>query len=354
MKRQIKQELKGICDGSALKQSAIPILVCDENFVICSKTVGAQAMLAGVRLNSAVTSRLDKEVLDTFKSGSSEPMLTTFALNNGTANVLIFRGAVSDINYFALVFIPPITFGRSCMPKYLLSACSEVCKAVSLMISSEPIKNSKLESTLIKIARLCSFFEKADKIKAEAHHADYPIINQILRLLCDEAKPYVSLIGGSVIFQAENSVQYTVPFYSGDINMLILSFLLSSLLMSKNNRTEVSVRESRTKGSIDVVYSFSALNIPDTDLSSFDGLMKEAMPIAPELGIIYDMVNTLNIQAFCGINGSEMSIGFTLPAEPAQLVTLTSPAMDRLLCEFADMIKEMFGIFEPYFESKQN
>jgi len=342
-----------MADKSALKTTAFPVLVCDENFIVCSKTRGAEHLIKSPRIGSSLLSRVDENTAKVLKNGCDLPGFARFLYNSENVNAFILPGKLSGQIYYAVFFVLSIAFCPTEVPRYLISAGKELSRSVELLLNSSPGDDYINEKTCQKLVNLCGLIDCTSAVNDHVCPTGACVINRILQSLCEEAERRSDMIGGLVSYIPQTSVQYSVTYTLNEIHILTSLFLLISLLISDNSRVKVSVREnSDISGHIDVVYCFGVEKSIYTNFETFAELAKSVTPIAPELGMIFDIVETLRVAPFCCSDDRTMSVGFTVPARAESHIELSSPAMDTQNAILSRMLEIIFGIFSSYFEGK--
>jgi len=340
----INERLRTIADNSAIKQSLVPIIICDENGFVCSKSISAADFIKLPAVRGSAIKRLKTDSLEMLLTGEKTSIIAEFSGNQKSGKVILTSGTACNERYFAIIFEPSISFCPIPEPWYIMSACDKLSPTVNKLLETPAENTTGLKLDCARIARLCDFC-RTEPLKPHAVSPGPERINHIIRTIGEESKPYIESIGGNLDINTDSSVNlFRTAQPAKEIYSLVASLLFAALLVTKDNSVIIDCRtdpESLKYAKI----SFTVSNAADgcRKINSFRELIALADPISLELAAIADMAAASDISINC-MGGEAFVISCLIPVKAGNTVTVESPERIRSQSFAGGVFKYLYSL----------
>lgn len=306
MPRIINKRLREGILNSAIKQSLIPVFICDENFRICLKSIGAERFFPRPIVNSSVLAQLPEDIVE--KTEKSEiPLCTVFKLPKGEVYTIITTGVFCGEKYYALVFEPRIMFSSEPIPWYIAESYTNLSNAVYELLTSPKEDFTKLDRCCSQILRLADFWEHA-KLPEARHSVSTVNLYGEIRNVIDECSTLLSVIGASVSLE-KYSDRAPMCTYPGMVLHIFASVLFSaSIILSTDGRARVLLQTPENSDSeIEMTVSVNCNRAQD-GITQFEELCNRVKPLRLELAALMDMAKRYGINLSCHTDSGKLTI----------------------------------------------
>ena len=341
MANRVNELLQTAATGSALKQSVIPVLLCDENMFLCMKSAGAEKIFKRPCVKSSVFDRFEPGTVEQVLASDSKAVITTFRHESDKYYAILTAGELNGSTYFAIVFEPQISFLPSETPEYLLSAFKAVGTSVHMLLTSAPGENSNLAERCTRLVRLCTFIREGSIHYSGINRCS---LNLAVEAFMQSSEPLMNIIGYSCSYSSNGYETVTLPHSSEALFGIVTTLSAAALLLSDDKHMSIELKKAENASeAIKICVSFKVKPSMQTFLNTYDDLITNAAPFNLELAAVYSMANKLGIGVECEKSDDRVSINCVFSKYESNRVVVTSPLADTDTRYLSVLIAEIFG-----------
>ncbi len=342
------KRLRDIISESAVKQSLIPVFVCDENFRICLKSIGAERFFPRPIVNGSVLPQLSEDVIERINS-SDAPVCGIFKLPKNDAFAIITTGVVCGEKYYALIFEPRILFVSEPIPQYIAESYKNLSGAVEELLSSPREDFGKLERCCSQIVRLSLFWEQA--ALPEAQHSFAVVdLNREISVVLEECSSMLSVIGASVTLKSLSRTPAVCCCESRIIHIFSSAFIAAAVMLSSDGQAEVSCESDVKDSAVELAVS---VNYNGTKkLNDFNELCCYIQPLRLEFAALMDMAERYDIALGCRTAADKLIITCKFASHPAANIKFRAPISSTMAAHIRYIIRGICDLVVDYFENK--
>lgn len=349
MSVRLSEKLTQIVKNTALMKSAVPIILCNSQLVVCAKSIGASNLVHSPKVGASVKDMLDKDIIKLLSAPDTEYTAARLHLKS-ELSAIITKGTVAGEKYYAIIGEPRIWF---CPVKYSRitdAVCRELGKAVEMLLGNAPDRTEDMGGTWL--LRFYDYFDSVSAAEDEADVCDMPI-SDALMLICELAKPYVESVGGFIETDF-NDTEMVVPDCSPEkFYALISSLLVAAIFVSKEKCVTVSYEQRQDSAELlDIVLRCACDDALSEPIGSYLEFAERVLALAPELAAILAMANEMHSELSCVSDGTTLALKFAVPMKPGRSASMASPLRDIPVRLLKDILGALFAISERYFRCK--
>ncbi len=334
-------KLKKSIARSAIKNSLVPVIVCDENFTVCMKSIGATRLIPKPAQNSSILPHISEDTAKEMEHGN-EPICALFTTPGSEVFTVITGGMVEGEKYYALIFEPRILLVPTEVPQYMAESYRNLCDAAKELINLKSGNFSRLERSAAALLRLADFSEKnsAKYLQSKAGFVD---ICKELETVINQYAELFSTVGMSISLR-RLSHEPQICAYPLDVIHIFAAVLVSvAALLSADGDAEFvcgpsEERDSHVKISVTVTSDRN-----DWEIENIRDLASYAVPLRLELAAIIDMAERYGFKLICTSDNEKLSIGWEVEVRKSAVIKLHAPAK-HTSADLRRMIAELFDI----------
>ena len=319
MPNKCNQTLRTIADSSAMKQSVIPVFICDDKMLVASKSFGAQKHFSRPALNGSFANHISEEAAVRINSESDSPFCTLFNIKNSEQSyVVVTKGQVRGEAYRAFVIEPQIVFLRTLDAWYMTDAFEHLAEAVNELLNNPLIPISKLELCCLRVSKLCVFSDQLTTIL----NTD---ISYSLREIMDECTSTLMSIGGHAQFHIEPQPMFVTTCSNNQIYMLTSSILVAAIPISEDGNVDIYCDTDEKNDRVEISHTIILAKEYRGTFNSIDDFIKSVPHLRLELAALKDMTEHCGIGFDCRTDGDKLTIYYNIYARKTNYVILGAP-----------------------------
>lgn len=316
--RQCNQNLRGIADASSLKQSVIPVFVCDDELLVVSKSIGAMKNFSRPAVNGNIANYISDEAAARISERDAIPFATPFNLNYDHSYAIITKGVVKGENYRALVIEPQIVFLRTPDAWYINSAFNNLAKTVDKLLNSESVPVTRLELCCLRISRLCAFSNQSTMaLKTD--------IAQNLLDIMEECTGSLMNIGGHAEFHVERHGLFITSCSSKHIYILTSAILVAAVPVSHDGTVDIHLDVDRKNDLVKIRHTIVLAENYRDKINSIDDFIKLVPHLSLELAALKDMTEQCHIGFDCYSENDSLTVFYQINAVSTTEALLKAP-----------------------------
>lgn len=339
--------LKEIGAKSALNQSVIPVFLCDSNFRICHKSIGAVKQFPRPIINSSILRHLKKGTDEKISAGGA-PMCISFSLPGRDSFAIVTEGCVDGEKYYAFVLEPRILFIPSETPGYISESYKYLSDAVYDLVCSPKASYSRLEACCLRIVRLFNFFERHTFQQISPFQASTNIYNELSAVVAEFSAPLAAI---DAYVELEGIVgEHPDCAYPRELIHIFSSVMISAAVMlSRNGYVKLSCRLVDGKRAlIEAEVPVSTKSPGKGEIRNFSELSDYAPPLKLELAALMDIAEPNGFTLSCRTDGDRLAISCDIPAHASNTVRLSATApiseeLRRIISDICRLAVEFHG-----------
>ncbi len=316
--RQCNQNLRGIADASALKQSVIPVFVCDDELLVASKSIGAKKQFSRPAVNGNIANYISDKAAARISGNDTAPFAAPFNLNHNHSYAVITKGVVNGENYRALVIEPQIVFLRTHDAWYINSAFENLAKTVDSLLKSESIPVTRLELCCLRISRLCAFSNQATMTLRTD-------ISQSLFDIMEACTEKLITMGAHADFHIERHGLFITSYSSKHIYILTSAILVAAIPVSHDGNVEIYLDVDRKNDLVKVRHTIVLAENYREKISSIDDFIKLVPHLSLELAALKDMTAQCHIVFDCYSEDDSLTVFYEISAVSTTECLLKAP-----------------------------
>lgn len=336
------ENLKKLISRSAISNSLIPVIICDENFTVCQRSIGAARLMPKPAQNGSVLPHISESATKKIADGD-DPVCVLFRAPDCEIFTVITGGTVEGERYYAFIFEPRILSAPETVPPYIAESYRHLCDTAKELIVSEQTDFSRFERSAAAMLRLTDFREKISPVYLKARAGFVDICRELERVVNEYAELF-STVGMSVNLH-RLSKEPQICSYPSEVIHIFASVLISTAaLLSADGNTEVTCgispeSDSRARVSVTV-----ESDNKDKRIEKFADLIPYAMPLSLELAAIMDIAEHYGFELNCTSEEGKLNIEWAINARKSTVIKLHAPTthtaehLRRITAELFDII----------------
>ncbi len=327
-------KLKKLADESQIVNSVIPVLICDENLFVCTKSIGAERLFKDIRPKHRITDRFTSDALKIFEDYTQNNFFTTFLCDDSYSAVMVSRGCALGENYIALIFRPKYVFSGNVPKKLLNESLDSVAEVLTQILTHKTDSQTELKHRCLQLSRVCSIY---GDIAAPA-----PIsISEFMDSFAANCEAAIPLLGMSV----KSSLDKPVPLTT-EIPLEFLQITAATIVVTMLSVTNSGILELGCTKSVDGNYAEITVSAEPslgnlTNISDFVGLMEAPIPTKLELLSLADLAPKMDIKLRCFSDHGKLTVSAQIPISNAQSAKMSASENAAALL-FKDLIRDMY------------
>ncbi len=338
--RQCNQNLRKIADASTLKQSVIPVFVCDDELLVASKSIGARKNFRRPAVNGNMANHIPDDAADRISSSDKLPFCTQFKTNTSQSYAIITQGTVNGENYRAIVIEPQIVFLRTHDVWYISSAFRTLEKTVNDLINSKTVPISRLELCCLRISRLCAF----------SNQHLLPVKTDIAQGLLDIMEWCTGTlinIGGHAEFHVKPQTVFSTYCSRKHIYILTSAILVAAIPVSHEGNIDIYLDIDKKNDRVKIRHTITLAEEYREKINNIDDFIKRVPHLSLELAALKDMAEQCRIKFDCCAEGNTLTIFYEIYAQKTNIIIFNAPIdegsemlfLSRLFKYFNDVSK---------------
>ena len=316
--RKCNQNLRSIADTSALKQSVIPIFVCDKELLVASKSIGAQKQFSRPAVNGNIANHISDDAVARIYNGDGLPFCTQFELNNDHSYAIITKGTVNGESYRALVIEPQIVFLRTHDAWYITSAFKNLAKTVDDLLKNPSVPISKLELCCLRISHLCAF----------SSQPSLPLQTDIAQSLIDIMEMCASTlvsIGGHAEFHVKSQTLFSTTCTPKQIYILTSAIIAAAIPISHDGNIDIYCDIDQKNDRVKIRHTIILAENYREAINNIDDFIKLVPHLSLELAALKDMTEQCEIDFNCCTENDTLTIYYEIHAKKTNILVLNAP-----------------------------
>lgn len=307
------KNLSRLAVDSKLAQSAIPVIVCDEKFLVCMISHGARKLYFPMQLGKNMFPLFPQSMPDMLKNTENGVFVSELNRGSDRSTALIVSDKLQGEQYHAIVILPQIMFSHASAPWYINEAFDNLHQAVNELISSQRTEISRLDLCCARLSTLFSFLQEPRANIILSKYASPSIYRQINEIVT-EAGSVFAKINGTLSAKYADDVSFTTQIHPRYINILSTTLLSLLLLSSSNANVYLSANIKRGRnGSMTFSHTAVTSLVDTAPIDSLDELRHRLSYLAPELAAIQDLAERLDISLSCKTEGNTLTVSYKIP-----------------------------------------
>ncbi len=336
MQNKCNQILRTIADSSAIKQSVIPVFICDEGLLVASKSIGAQKQFSRPALNGNFANHIPEDAVARIERESDIPFCTVFDLNHHQSYTIITKGEVKGEKYRAFVIEPQIVFLRSPDAWYMTDAFKNLANAVDELLNDPLVPVSKLELCCLRVSRLCYFSDQMTTVVQTD-------ISNSLKEIMSECTSTLMSIGGHAEFHIEPQPVFVTTCANDQIYMLTSAILVAAIPMSEQGNIDIYCNIDEENDRVEISHTIVPAKEYQRNFSNIDEFIKAVPHLSLELAALKDMTAHCGIDFGCRTNGNKLTVYYNIYARRTNYVMLNAPINEG---ESKKYLSHLFGYLQ--------
>ena len=316
--RQCNQTLRGIADSSALKQSVIPVFVCDDELLVASKSIGAKKQFSRPAVNGDIANYISDEAAERISVDDTLPFATQFSLNHNYSYAVITKGVVNGENYRALVIEPQIVFLQTHDAWYINSAFESLAKTVDSLLKSESIPIKRLELCCLRISRLCAFSNQSTmSLRTDIAQSLFDIMES-----CAER---LMTTGAHADFHVEQQGLFITSCSSKHVYILTSAILVAAVPISHDGNVDIYLDIDRRNNLVKIRHTISLAENYREKIDGIDDFIRLVPHLSLELAALKDMTAQCHIAFDCYSENGTLTVFYEISAVSTTESFLNAP-----------------------------
>ena len=307
------KNLSRLAVNSSLAQSAIPVILCDEKFLISMISYGARKLCFPMQLGKNMLPLLPKNTPEQLANTKCGVVVTELMRNGERSTVLIVSDRINDEKYHAIVILPQIMFNYVSIPWYIEGGFENLRKAVYELISTQRKDIKQLDLCCTHLSTLFSFLREPSASIVSSRYAS-PSIYRQLSLIVNETADIFSTIEGNVTAEYVDDISFTTLIHPRHINILSTTLLSLLILASSDASVHFSADIRRGEnGAMTFTHSTTTELVKEFPIDNMVELQQKLTYLAPELAALQDLAQRLDIPLSCKTSGNELTVTYSIP-----------------------------------------
>lgn len=336
------KKLKELADTSAIKQSIVPILICDENFYVCAKSVGIERTDCRIVLKTSVADRFSEDDRTRLSDPDTCAFSTTFGCGRNRIAIIVVKGNISGEPYYAVVFEQSMMLCPTSEPWYIGSAYCAIADSVNKLLSTPNGASSTLKHRCLQLSRLCSIIA-ARSGKGFAFSPAMTELSELTELLMSSCKEAIPLVGVTTRLTIEPNLVMNTTAPPKLLYMLLASLTISAIALSSSGELEIVCGTDGCPADTAEV-AVNVCTAPElmSKIVCFDDLIEAVTPFRLELAAFKDIAADENIELGCRTECGKLTIFCRVPTVITYTASFHSPAAigDSIL---RDLLYDMYA-----------
>ena len=340
MANKCNQHLREMADASSLKQSVIPVFICDDKLLVASKSIGATKHFKRPAVNGSTAPYITEEARRTIDDEIVSAFCTQFNAEHGQSYAIITKGCANAENYRAFIIEPQIIFPPSADAWYMSEAFKNLGAAVTELLCTPAVQINRLELCCLRVSRLCSF-------ASASSYASRTELRRNLETIIEECAVPLKLIGGHANLRDIREIGILTYCTSEQIYMLTTSVLVAAVPISYDGNVDVACDYDGTNGTVIISHTIKLSHEYCTPINSIDELIHAVPHLSLELAALKDMTSHCQIEFDCKTKGDQLTVFYRIYAERTTRVNFSSAGIPetagkyirKLLGDLCDLVK---------------
>lgn len=307
------KKLSKLAVSSALSQSAIPVILCDENLLVCMISYGARKLYFPMQLGKKMTPFFPDDTLERLDGIDKGVLATELTRTGNKSTTLIVSDTAQGERYLALVVLPQIIFSHAKTPWYIDASFENLRLTINDLICSDRPQIERLDLCCSRISNLFSFWQEPFAGVIADKYASPSIYKQLATVVSECANVFQQ-IGGHVSAKHTDNISFTTEVHPRYVN--IFSTTLLSLLVLISDDTNVHISSEIIKGEHgNITFSHSAATalIKKNAVNCIEDMYKPLPYLSAELAALKDLSERLGITLSCKTEENTLTVTYSLP-----------------------------------------
>ncbi len=315
----INEKFKELVASSAVKNSVVPVFVCDENFTVCAKSIGAEAYFPRPTVRNSILPYVDESRIKLLDSEASH-VTSSFSRVNEVSFCVITKGTVEGFKYYALIIEPMIQFCPPVEPWYIEESCATLIATLNDLISGKKTNIHDLSTSVTRFSRLCSFTDTTGGLRYVKAS-----LNDILDSVTASAAPILNSIHSNITLTSLPKQVLVVNTSPINVYIVLSTMIASIISLSDNGRISVECDPIPDSN----IAEISVGTVPDSRLSkkilTYSQLTSSDNPFALELAALMDIARANDFGLDVKHTDSKISLILRLETESKPVGVFHSP-----------------------------
>ncbi len=326
-------KLKRLTDQSQVVNSVIPVLVCDQNLFVCTKSIGAERLFKDIKPKSRIADRFTPDAVKILEAHTKNNFFTVFLSDESYSAVMVSRGCVSGENYIALIFRPAYVFSGDVPDKLLTESLNSVSKTLDEIISQKAVSQAELKHRCLQLSRVCSLYGGTEFAAISMSEFMDSFIAS-----CEAALP---LLGMSVKTDYDKNIPLITEIPPEFLQITAATVVVSLLSVTGGGILELGCTKSPDGDFVEITVSAEPSPTSLAHVSDFHGLMEAPIPTKLELLSLWDVAPKMGIKLECSDSDGKLTVRCHIPVSHTKSAEMfVFRAAEALL--FTDIIRDMY------------
>lgn len=340
MEHKYNKALKEIADASAIIQSVVPVLICDEHLFVCTKSIGIDRLLEHMPLKRSIAERFKNDAIDKINDPSVRVFFTEFGLGNISAPAVITKGVVSGQPYVSVILEPRLIFTSLLPDKYCDEACCAIADSLDSMLIVSEKSTSALKHRCLQLSRLCSILgtNSLPKPIVPSPAISIPEFVDLFAVNCDTAMP---LVGMSIQRLPITAASQSTNIPSRILQMTFSTLLMSALSFSSDGNIELKCVHLKDVSKTEIGFSASITKELAETVCSCSDFENTAIPMRLELSALKSVAPHHGIDIGFSVENEKITFFCDIPTFCGRTAEMHS-SDEVVSAEFIQMLREMY------------
>lgn len=307
------KNLSQLAVNSSLAQSAIPVILCDEKFLISMISYGARKLCFPMQLGKNMLPLFPKNTPEQLTNTKYGVFVSELIRNNEHSTVLIVSDKINDEQYHAIIILPQIMFNYVSIPWYIEVEFDNLRKTVHELISAQRKDVKRLGLCCTHISTLFCFLREPSASIISSRYAS-PNIYKQLSLIVNETSDAFAAIKGSITAEYVDDISFTTLIHPRHINILSTTLLSLLILASSDASVHFTADIKRGEnGTMTFSHSVTTDLVKEFPVDDMDTLRQRLTYLAAEFAALQDLAKRLDIPLSCKTSGETLTVTYSIP-----------------------------------------
>ncbi len=335
----ISEKFKKLINASAVKNSVVPVFICDESLTVCAKSVGAERYFPRPTVRNSILPYIDESKIKLLDDGTDH-ITSSFSRVNEVSYCVITKGTIEEFKYYALIIEPMIQFCPPAEPWYIKESCGTLVTVLKDLVAGQKTTVHDLSTAITRFSRLCSFTDT----KMGLRYVNASLID-ILDSVVVSAAPILNSIHSTLTLASLPG--QTLDVHTSPINVYVaLSTMIASIIsLSDDGRISVDCKLVPDSSTAEISVS-TAPNVRLTKkVLEYSQLISADNPFALELAALVDIAEANGFGLDVKHTDNRISLILRLETEAKPTSVFHSPEIPGAdLKFFMEFLSELVGL----------
>ncbi len=347
MGRSCNKNLKKLADSSALRLSAVPVLVCDEDFFVCTKSIGFEQMYAEMLPKQAIDRFLPTDAAERLRSCEACAFSTDFWHNNNRTSVIAVKTDVSGESCNVIIFELLSVVGKSYEAQCIKDGCEAVAAEVHELLNSSSDCSAKLKQRTRQLSRLFTVIAAAENYTPPFIQASSDL-GERLALLVEDCREVMPIVGANIHFGVKPSYVIKIGIQKNVFDILVSTLIMCAVALCSDGAVEVSDGiMAEDKGRAEVTFSFHSDHSLSASVIGADELAAAVPQFSLELAALRETASRLDVALGCRVDGDRLTVFCNIPATGTDIPVMNAPlqihdhSLREMLADMYELLRDL-------------